>query len=573
MVDIANDRAQADIARWKNKCLAALEANEQFEGRAKGRVSDLARLLGRLARALPSDKANAGYIKELSQLAQALSGRPFDERLNRDIKSGYDQLLNVTAAHESEQACLLAALNEAVAELEQMAGSWLLKRRLKRFRKSLTGKNHPSASQLVGELKDLQSAALKSVQDNVAPEDQNKNEPPAPVVQRENNAADDAPEPGAHRKDSAAEGPGEQAPGADPQSAEATSGPVVSTDWSAVQQVLLHLLERVETVTDTQEQLQDVYKQVTAGIDEQLLIPVLERVRDLFDLSLAGLRGEYRLFLDAVDKRLGGLLSNMETVQSRGEAGIERRQQFNKGIETGFAAMRAQANAAEDIGAIKHSIEDNLQHLGHVLSRYSAESDADSAQSNAELMAMRGRLEELESESKTARKQMEQQRCLAMTDSLTSLPNRRALDERMEHEFAQWQRYKSHLSVALMDIDFFKKVNDTHGHAGGDQALMLIGNIISNRVRQVDFAARFGGEEFAILMSSTTIEQAARLLEHLRRFIEECGFNYQGQHVRITMSIGLTEARAGDDPNSALERADAALYKAKQTGRNRICHA
>jgi len=560
MVDVSLDGAHADAARWKDKCLEALDANERFAGRAKGRVDDLARLLGRVARAIPSHKDNAGFIKDLTRLSQALSGRPFDDDLNRDIRAGYEHLLEVIAAHESEQTRLLGALGEAVVELEKLPVSWLLKRRLKRFRKSLNGKNQALPSQLVTELKDVHKAALDTLGNScqerepesggatglVEPQipmdvDQGSREQPDNVRQRR------------------------EAPPVTLQQQPA--------DWNAVQRILARLLERIEAVRESTESLQSLRRQIDAGVSEQSLLPVLEQMRDLFDASLDGMQGEYRLFLDAVDRRLGGLLSSLDSVQSRALIGRDRRQAFSRGIENGFAEIRAQAQAADNLGTLKLSIDRQLQHLGRTLAEYCKSGDEDSEDSEAQLKTLRNRLADLESESQSARRQMEQQRWLAHTDTLTGLPNRRALDERLEHDFAQWQRYATPLSIAMLDIDHFKRVNDAHGHAGGDRALSCIGRLIKQRIRQVDFAARFGGEEFVILMPNTALGPATEMLEQLRGCIEASSFSHQGQEVRFTSSFGLTEVRTGDESGLALERADGALYSAKQAGRNQVCSA
>ena len=552
MVDIAVEPEHADVSRWKAKCLGALEANEQFADRAKSRVGDLARLLGRLSRALPADDSNSKTVRELSQLSQALGRQPFDESLNRAIRSGYEHLLKVISAQEGEQAKLQSALNEAVQELEPLAKSWLLKRRLKKFRKSLQGKKCPAPSEWVSELKELQKSTLKSLHDEIEIEEPRQTEP-----QIETNTPSSS-----ESKDLV-----------DPLAEAIMNTATAEADWPAVQQVILHLLERVETVAETRGKLKQLHEQVVNGIDEECLIPVLEQVRDLFDASMLGLHGEYRLFLDAVDQHLGGLLSNLERVQTRGQAGVQRRHGFSEQVETQFTAIREQAQNADDLGSLKSSIANSIQDLSQVLTDYGTDSDADASQDRAELETLRGRLSELESESQLARHQLEQQRCLALTDSLTGLANRRAWDERFEHEFAQWQRYSTPLSLAILDIDHFKKVNDEYGHSGGDQALVLIANIIKNRIRQVDFAARFGGEEFVILMPNTEAAAAAEMLEQLRSFIEDCGFNYQGRHVPLTMSFGYTELGDGDDISTVVKRADGALYNAKETGRNRVCSA
>ena len=565
MVDIALEPVHADVSRWKARCLGALEANEQFTERAKGRVGDLARLLGRLARALPVDDSHAQTIRELSQLSQALGRQPFDDSLNRAIRSGYEHLLNVISAQEGEQAKLQRALNEAVQELEPLARTWLLSRRLKKFRKSLQGKQCTAPSEWVSELKELQKSTLKPLHDRVNVEQAHQ---PEPQLESQSKTHIEAKSEAEYYLTN-----NETTQTVDPLADTIVNKTAPQADWPAVQQVILRLLERVETVTATREKLQQLHEQVVSGIDEARLIPVLEQVRDLFDASMLGLHGEYRLFLDAVDQRLGGLLSNLERVQTRGREGLQRRHGFSEQLETQFAAIREQAQNANDLGSLKSSIENNIQDLSQILIDFGTDSDADASQDSAELEALRNRLSELESESQLARHQLEQQRCLALTDSLTGLANRRAWDERIEHEFAQWQRYSTPLSFAVLDIDYFKKVNDEHGHCGGDQALVLIANIIKNRIRQVDFAARFGGEEFVILMPNSKAGAAAEMLEHLRAFIEDCGFNYQGRHVPLTMSFGYTEVRDGDDISTVLKRADGALYDAKERGRNRVCFA
>lgn len=160
---------------------------------------------------------------------------------------------------------------------------------------------------------------------------------------------------------------------------------------------------------------------------------------------------------------------------------------------------------------------------------------------------------------------------LSVTDGLTGLYNRRHFDYNIEREFLRSQRYNSDLSLALVDIDFFKKVNDTYGHQFGDYVLKEISGIISSSFRKTDMIHRYGGEEIAVILTETSLENAFIPLERLRNKISEHKFIYNGQEAHITVSIGLgTNSKELKAQREFVEWADKALYRAKQEGRNKV---
>lgn len=160
---------------------------------------------------------------------------------------------------------------------------------------------------------------------------------------------------------------------------------------------------------------------------------------------------------------------------------------------------------------------------------------------------------------------------LSVTDGLTGLYNRRHFEYNIEREFLRSQRYNSDLSLALVDIDFFKKVNDTYGHQFGDYVLKEISGIISSSFRKTDMIHRYGGEEIAVILTETSLENASIPLERLRNKISEHKFSYNGQETNLTISIGLsTNTKAMNGQSEFVEWADKALYKAKQGGRNKV---
>lgn len=162
-------------------------------------------------------------------------------------------------------------------------------------------------------------------------------------------------------------------------------------------------------------------------------------------------------------------------------------------------------------------------------------------------------------------------RYLSLKDALTGLYNRRHFDAVFEREFLRSKRYKSNLSIAIIDIDFFKKINDTYGHLCGDNILKETAYLILDTFRKTDIVFRYGGEEFVILLTETSLEKAKIPLERLRKKIEEFNFVFKGQKVNLTVSIGAAEVN--EKTNSAeefLDYADKALYRAKNNGRNQM---
>jgi diguanylate cyclase (GGDEF)-like protein len=155
-------------------------------------------------------------------------------------------------------------------------------------------------------------------------------------------------------------------------------------------------------------------------------------------------------------------------------------------------------------------------------------------------------------------------------DGLTGIYNRRFFQKRLEEEFQRHQRYATKLSLIMFDIDFFKKVNDGHGHQCGDAVLQSVASKIASSIRQTDYLVRYGGEEFCCLLPQTELADAFGLAERFRLLIEAQVTTYQEVNVKVTISLGVSELTAGDSAESLLKKADEALYQAKNSGRNRV---
>lgn len=158
----------------------------------------------------------------------------------------------------------------------------------------------------------------------------------------------------------------------------------------------------------------------------------------------------------------------------------------------------------------------------------------------------------------------------ALHDPLTGLGNRRFLMERIKEETGRAARSGSVYALAILDVDRFKAINDHHGHEAGDQALMMIAEVIGQGRREYDICGRWGGEEFLILLPATTLAAAVPVLERVRTDIAAIALPGGRDQLMLTASFGATEHRPGEAFSDTLNRADAALYEAKAQGRNRI---
>lgn len=159
---------------------------------------------------------------------------------------------------------------------------------------------------------------------------------------------------------------------------------------------------------------------------------------------------------------------------------------------------------------------------------------------------------------------------LSSTDELTGLFNRRSFDSTFEKEFLRTQRYNNNLTLVIFDIDYFKKVNDTYGHQCGDYILKEVSNSALQTFRKTDTVFRIGGEEFAVILTETDINQAKIPLERFRKTVETLELTYQNEKINVTVSLGACQYKEGfTNKSEFMELTDKALYEAKNTGRNK----
>lgn len=187
-----------------------------------------------------------------------------------------------------------------------------------------------------------------------------------------------------------------------------------------------------------------------------------------------------------------------------------------------------------------------------------------------EMVAARSEAQAAESRVLQMQSELEQLSELVREDQLTGSLNRRGLDDVLEREMARSERRNSPLCVAMLDLDDFKRINDTLGHSGGDQALIHLVRVVKETLRSMDVIARFGGEEFMIVLPDTPLEEAGQTVTRVQRELTKRIFMHNNEKILMTFSAGVALRKSGEEQAALIQRADEAAYKAKRAGKNRV---
>ncbi|HWV09702.1 MAG TPA: GGDEF domain-containing protein, partial [Pseudomonas sp.] len=337
-----------------------------------------------------------------------------------------------------------------------------------------------------------------------------------------------------------------------------------------VEATLLGLLDQLTLPERYQGQAEVLRERIQAGLNMYELVPVLDDLAVLM-LAIADVgQREFEGYLKQLNERLATFQGGLQDAHDGYAVSMDAARELDNELRQQVDGLHSSVQDATDLDSLKGLVESRLNGLLGTMEQYQFQRDEREQAVADRLQTLVERVASMEQEAKGFRDHLEEQRQKALLDPLTGLPNRAAWSERLDLELSRWQRYGGDLLLAVVDIDHFKRINDAYGHLAGDKVLKIIAGELHKRLRKTDFIARFGGEEFVLLIPSTPFEAGVQLMETLRGAIEACPFHFKGEPVTITLSAGISAFSASERSDQVFERADQALYRAKRDGRNRV---
>ncbi len=336
-------------------------------------------------------------------------------------------------------------------------------------------------------------------------------------------------------------------------------------------QQLTLLFKTVDIPAEFDKQASDIKQQLQTDLDTDSFQTVLEESIDLLlsiEKHTLTEQEEIEDFLSALTQQLTELSHQASGASAANQEKAISRNRLDQSVSKQMLELQQSSAIATNLAPLKQLITSTLESITKQITEHQQEEATHLNETQQQLQEMSAKIQAMELESKDLKYKLQLARDKALRDPLTGLPNRLAYDERLATEFARWQRNQTPLTMIIWDIDHFKQINDNFGHKAGDKTLSIIARLLSSNCRKSDFVARFGGEEFIMLLSETTKESGLILAEKIRAIVEKSGFNAGGRAVSITISCGITQFLDTDDFESFFERADQALYTAKNKGRN-----
>ncbi|ETK22693.1 GGDEF domain-containing protein [Pseudomonas sp. FH1] len=346
--------------------------------------------------------------------------------------------------------------------------------------------------------------------------------------------------------------------------------PSYSSVAKHIEDTLLGLLDELSLPERHRPQAEAMRERLAHGLNWYELLPILDDLAVLMLAITDSGQHEFEAYLKQLNERLEAFQGHLQ-VASEGHADSRSAaRELDTQIREQVDGLQSSVQEAADLDSLKHVLESHLEGLLGTMDEHQQQRDLREQETAARLKGLAERVANMEQEAQGYREHLEVQRQKALIDPLTGLPNRAAWSERLDQEVNTWHQRGNNLSLAMLDLDHFKRINDGYGHLAGDKVLKIIANVLRKRLRSTDFIARFGGEEFVLLMPNSSLADALAAGEVLRAAIEACPFHFKGEPVTITVSMGVAQFQPGERSDLALKRADEALYRAKAAGRNQV---
>jgi diguanylate cyclase len=547
-VDI--DKDTPDAEQWKRKYFDQLEDAERKEKQWQQADELLRKTISRLT--LAADGQDDTLDRQLRDLRNAIRDRANSAQLQKAIDAMSTTMVKLE--NERKQVADNGNDNVMLKLLDQLELPRGTGRKTKQLRKLLNDSAAANSEQAVNVFAELFHSAMELSGEPGGNEE--KGTERGGLLQRFFGSQEKPADRDVHEKnDSRAAGAVEDL-----------------SDQASVREILIRLLERLSLPEDLMQQVEVIREQIGAASSDSSWDQVLEKIADLVQAIRTQTQKEKQGiedFLLQLSERLQEVDRQLAGSDSYYDESFAASGELSSAVREGMDDIQNSVHEATDLNQIKELVKTHIDTVLNHMEKHRETEQQRYDEAKAEIATVTTRLKEVESEADALRARIHEERNQAQTDTLTGIPNRLAWEEQLEQEIARWKRFNTPLVLVIWDVDHFKNVNDSFGHKAGDKVLRTIARNLAGSIRETDFIARYGGEEFVHLMTGAELEDCVVVADKLRGKIEATGFHFREQAVTITVSCGLTQFRDGDSSESWFERADRALYKAKQAGRNR----
>jgi len=310
-------------------------------------------------------------------------------------------------------------------------------------------------------------------------------------------------------------------------------------------------------------------------LNDQSSKQVLQHFLEIFDVIVADFKDEQhsaKNFLTTLSETLTTVQRAVKDTLKTQEKSQLANDKVNQKLQNQLVDMTGAVKKALSLDQVKIDINAKLQLIAGTLEQKSTIEVQTQQILASKLSEMSEKVNQLEEQSKIFEEKLAEQQRKSMQDALTKLANRAAFDDYFAKAMVRFHHKPFELALIVMDIDDFKKINDTYGHAAGDKTLQVIAKTIVKHVGEDVFVGRYGGEEFVLIYSKTNENKLIKALDLLNKYIARLPFKFKNTKVSITLSIGATHIKADDNIHIAFERADKAMYQAKAQGKNQVIY-
>ena len=332
-----------------------------------------------------------------------------------------------------------------------------------------------------------------------------------------------------------------------------------------VNEVLTTLLEKLSVIQGGDNSIQLTQSEESDW--SQLINRIVDSISETLD-KLNQEKYELEDFIVKITQQLSKISEAIAADREDQESSREDRYSLQQLMHDSMKSIEADFDNASEIGQLKNVVAKNLLQIQNGIEDFVTRADERQQTIDERNNHLVAQISAMDKKTNELQKALDENRERLLFDTLTGAGSRLSYDEKLEQELARWSRYGTSFSYVILDIDHFKRINDTYGHSAGDKALKIVANMMMKQIRKSDSLYRIGGEEFVLLLPNTSVDNAAPLVNKLREKIAQSSIHCNQQRVVLTLSAGLTEPLKDDTIKSLYERADSGLYNAKNAGRN-----